>query len=60
MDRPMSISIKYGDTVLDARTLNGNGVNEFVFTLESDQDVTYELNNTANQGSVNELVLEKS
>lgn len=52
MDRPMSISIKYGDTVLDAGTLNGNGVNEFVFTLESDQDVTYELNNTANQGSV--------
>ena len=52
MNRPMSISIKYGDTVLDAGTLNGNGVNEFVFTLESDQDVTYELNNTANQGSV--------
>ena len=35
--------------VLDAGTLNGNGINEFVFTLESDQDVTYELNNTANQ-----------
>lgn len=52
MDRPMSIRVKYGDTVLDAGTLNGNGINEFVFTLDEAQDVTYEINNTGNQGAV--------
>ena len=51
-DRPMQIQISYGDTVLNAGTLNGSGINEYVFTLEQPEEVRYEINNTANQGSV--------
>ena len=40
-DRPMQIQISYGDTVLNAGTLNGSGINEYVFTLEQPEEVRY-------------------
>ena len=52
MDRPMQIKISYGDTVLNAGTLNGSGINEYVFTLDQPEEVRYEINNTGNQGSI--------
>ena len=38
--------------MLNAGTLNGSGINEYVFTLDQPEEVRYEINNTGNQGSI--------
>ena len=45
-DRPMSMTLSYGDEELDAGSVVSTGINEFTFTLDEEQTVTYTINNT--------------
>lgn len=50
--RPMSMTVSYGDTELKAGNLTASGTNEFTFTLEEAQEITYTINNTGSQAPV--------
>ncbi|MDO4296499.1 MAG: InlB B-repeat-containing protein, partial [bacterium] len=51
-DRPMSMTLRYGDTVLDVGSINGTGTINYTFTLTEAQTVIYSINNTAGQAAL--------